>query len=124
MQHNRILIGTGVVVVAVALGAVVLSGDDDGGDGGSEDDRPVAQEVAAEDNAFGPESFTVVEGEFVRFLNSDDVPHTFTADDGLFDSGTVEPGDEFRYAFDGPVTVTYHCEIHPSMTGTVEVTAE
>lgn len=102
----------------LALGSQVTAGDDDDGD-----DVPVAETVEADGQAYAPDTFSIVEGEYVRFVNNDDVTHTFTADDGLFDSGPVEPGDDFRYAFDGPITITYHCEIHPSMTGSVTVTA-
>jgi plastocyanin len=119
-RRTQMLVGLGVIAV-LGVGAVLLttdSGDDDDGD-----DVPAEETVETDGQAYAPDTFTVVEGEYVRFVNNDDVAHTFTADDGLFDSGTVEPGDDFRYAFDGPITVAYHCEIHPSMTGEVTVTA-
>lgn len=121
-RRTQVLVGLGAVAV-IAAGGVLLGNRD--GDGGSAngDDVPVAETVTADDAAYSPATFTVVEGEYVRFVNDDDTTHTFTADDGLFDSGPVEPGDDYHYAFDGPVTVAFHCEIHPSMTGSVEVTA-
>jgi len=121
MDRKWIAVGAAVVVVGAAA-AVLLTREDDHSNGGS--DVPVAETVTADSSdGYAPETFTVVEGEYVRFVNNDEVTHTFTADDGLFDSGPVEPGKDYRYAFDGPVTVTFHCEIHPAMTGTVEVTA-
>ena len=124
MDRTRIAaVGVGAALVVAGIALLVNDDDDDGGSG-SEDDRPVAETVTADGKAYAPATFAVVEGEHVRFVNDDVVAHTFTADDGLFDSGTVEPGDDYRYAFDGPVTVAFHCEIHPSMTGSVEVTAE
>jgi plastocyanin len=124
MDRRKVVAGVAVVAAAVVIGVLVLgSGDDDDGGGGRADEPGPAETVTAESTAYTPDTFTVTEGEYVRFVNNDDVTHTFTADDGLFDSGEVEPGSDYRYAFDGPITVTFHCEIHPSMTGTVEVTA-
>jgi plastocyanin len=119
---DRKKLALGAVAVLVLAGVVALVTRDGDDDEASNPDVPIAETVTADDNEYGPDTFTVVEGEYVRFVNEDDVAHTFTADDGLFDSGTVEPGEDYRYAFDGPVTVTFHCEIHPSMTGSVEVT--
>ncbi|MBI2239132.1 MAG: hypothetical protein HYU54_11505, partial [Actinobacteria bacterium] len=39
-------------------------------------------------------------------------PHTVTADDGAFDSGTLQPGDTFSVTFDAPERVPYYCQIH------------
>ena len=62
-------------------------------------------------------------GDALHFENDDDVAHTFTADGGLFDSGRVEPGGEFRFQMPAAGELTYHCEIHPSMKGRVVVEA-
>jgi plastocyanin len=55
--------------------------------------------------------------------NTDAASHTWTAVDGSFDSGTLAEGDSFEFVFDGPGTFEYFCNIHPSMTGSVTVTA-
>jgi plastocyanin len=48
--------------------------------------------------------------------------HHLKADDGTtFDTGPISPGGVFTSTFSTPGTYTYHCEIHPSMTGTVTV---
>ena len=44
-----------------------------------------------------------------------------TADDGSFDTGTIEEGKIQSETFKQPGTYAYHCEIHPTMHGTVEV---
>jgi plastocyanin len=51
----------------------------------------------------------------------DSVPHTATADDGSFDTGPLEEGKLKSETFKRAGTFTYHCAIHPSMHGTVEV---
>jgi len=49
--------------------------------------------------------------------------HTVTADGGLFNSGNLSTGQSFSFTFVSRGTFTYHCRIHPSMTGTVSVTS-
>lgn len=70
---------------------------------------------------FSPEVLKVPVGTTVTWTNSDPTPHTITADDGGFDSGEVKAGGTFRQTFDRPGTFSYHCALHPSMRGRVEV---
>lgn len=60
-------------------------------------------------------------GGKVTWLNQDSTPHTATADDGSFDTGTIDEGKIKSETFKQPGTFTYHCEIHPQMHGTIEV---
>ena len=39
----------------------------------------------------------------------------------LFNSGVMSYSSTFQYTFDQPGIETYHCEIHPWMTGSVYV---
>ena len=71
--------------------------------------------------SFG-EPLTVPVGTTVTVRNNDTMAHTFTADDGSFDAGTLEVLDTFEITFDEPGTYAFHCDIHPSMTGTITVT--
>lgn len=71
--------------------------------------------------SFNPRSVTVLLGGTVVWTHEDSAPHTVTSDDGLFDAGTLAEGGSFRFTFDVPGTYTYHCEIHPRMTGVIEV---
>lgn len=77
--------------------------------------------VNIHDHAFDPGQLDVSAGTTVTWTNGDTVPHTVTADDGLFDSGTLNPGESYSVWFDGTGTVTYHCKIHPDMKGSVVV---
>jgi plastocyanin len=71
--------------------------------------------------AYGPDPVTVQAGGKVIWLNQDTAPHTATADDGSFDTGTLERGKLKSETFKQAGTFTYFCEIHPDMHGTVEV---
>ena len=69
------------------------------------------------------EDITVPVGTTVTVRNDDGAPHTFTADDGSFDSGSIAGGDTFEFTFTEAGTFAFHCNIHPSMKGTITVTA-
>lgn len=64
----------------------------------------------------------VAVGEIV-VRNNGNAPHTFTALDGSFDSGRLEPGGEAVVSVDATGTFEYQCTIHPSqMAGSMVVT--
>jgi plastocyanin len=77
--------------------------------------------VDIRDHAFNPAQLNVAPGTTVTFVNNDTEPHTATADNGLFDTGVLEPGSSFDVFFDGSGTVPYHCELHPDMQGSIVV---
>jgi len=82
---------------------------------------------------FEPNALKVEAGSSVLFANVGGKPHTFTADDGSFDTGIVAPGAENgRFAgnnatvtLNKPGTFAFHCDIHPqAMKGTLTVTGQ
>jgi plastocyanin len=77
--------------------------------------------VSIQDFSFSPAQMTVPQGTTVTWTNKGPSPHTTTADDGTWDSGTMEQGEDFSFTFDKPGTYTYHCSIHPDMTATIKV---
>jgi plastocyanin len=70
---------------------------------------------------YQPDPVVVQVGGKVIWQNQDTAPHTATADDGSFDTGTIEKGKIGSETFKQAGTFTYFCEIHPTMHGTVEV---
>lgn len=84
--------------------------------------QPVAPNaVAIRGIAFRPSTVDVAPGTEVTWRNGDATAHTVTATDGAFDSGTVDQGERFAFAFRTSGTVTYFCKIHPDMRGSVRV---
>ncbi|MFT4038870.1 MAG: plastocyanin/azurin family copper-binding protein [Thermomicrobiales bacterium] len=71
--------------------------------------------------AYTPARIAVTPGQTVTWSNEDSVPHTVTADDGLFDSGILDPGGVFEWTFTEAQSVAYSCLVHPSMHGFVDV---
>jgi plastocyanin len=77
--------------------------------------------VSIKNMAFSPNALNVTAGTTVTWVNNDGTTHTVTADDGSFDSGDIAPGGSFTHKFAAVGTVSYHCNIHPMMTGSVAV---
>ena len=75
--------------------------------------------VSIQDNYFDPADIVVAPGTTVWWVNEGENPHNVTADDGMFDSGPLYPGDSYWVTFEGQGTVNYHCS--PQMRGSVTV---
>jgi plastocyanin len=126
------------VLVAALLLLGACGGDDDEP---AEEDQTTEQEEPAEepadegggenalsaiDNSFEPRNLEFAAGEevTVSFTNDGQNPHTFTSEEGDFDSGTIDPGDSKDVTFTVPEgTIDYMCTIHGvQMSGTIEGT--
>jgi plastocyanin len=82
---------------------------------------------------FDPPQLEVQAGSTLVVANIGGKPHTLTADDGSFDTGTITPGAEGGRFAGTSATVTlpkagafpFHCEVHPAaMKGVLSVTGE
>lgn len=124
------------VLIGLAIGAGGLlagCGDDEDSAGTSSapettmagDEQAAAPEEADQveiaEFLYAPEAVTVAAGTEVTWTNSDTAPHTATADDSSFDTGTLKKSDAGSATFDEPGTYAYYCRFHPFMKGTVEV---
>ncbi|HEX2194289.1 MAG TPA: plastocyanin/azurin family copper-binding protein [Candidatus Limnocylindria bacterium] len=73
--------------------------------------------------AFQPATLTIAVGDTVTWTNSDDAPHTATAENDAFDSGNLDRGQSFSFTFTEPGTYAYRCDFHSEMQGTIVVQA-
>ena len=117
----------GIVVAALVVGACSSSSSEQAAGGGTESTTTTTTSedgdgISIKDFAFGPSTLAVSVGETVTWTNNEDgIGHTTTSDDGVWQSGTLNPGDTFEFTFTEAGTFTYFCSIHPSMTATVTV---
>lgn len=81
---------------------------------------PIIHNVSIAGFAFSPSSITVKKGDTIVWMNKDSAPHTVTG--GNLNSPTLSQNKTYSFVFDKTGTFSYHCSIHPSMTGTVTVT--
>jgi plastocyanin len=75
------------------------------------------------DFMFSPASITIHVGDTITWTNNGPSPHTATANDGSFDTGTLNKGQSASHTFTQAGTFAYICKIHPFMHGTVIVLA-
>lgn len=83
--------------------------------------RAAERSIAVTDGAFGPAMLTIAVGDTVTWTNTDDSPHTVTAEGGAFDSGNLNEGSSFSFTFTEPGTNTYVCSYHDEMRATIVV---
>jgi plastocyanin len=86
-------------------------------------------DVSVVDNSYEPQEVEVSSGTTVNWTNDGDAPHTVTADNGSFDSGNMDSGDDFSETFVEPGRYPYFCEYHggeggEGMSGVVVVTGQ
>ena len=73
---------------------------------------------------FSPRPIQVTVGSTVTWTNATAPVHTATSDTGAWDTGNIAPGaTSSAVSFPTAGTFGYHCAIHPSMTGSVVVSA-
>ncbi|NNF80230.1 MAG: hypothetical protein HKN05_19595 [Rhizobiales bacterium] len=75
----------------------------------------VSHEVEIKDFAFVPARLNVALGDKVTWINADVVPHTATASDESWDSGSVQQGERQTLVISQGMTGAYYCRHHPSM---------
>jgi plastocyanin len=79
--------------------------------------------VTIKDFKFTPGTTSVHVGDTITWTNKDIAPHTASASDGSFDTGSISQGKSASHTFTKAGTFAYICSIHPSMKGTVTVAA-
>jgi plastocyanin len=101
---------------STASSPAASSGGDSGGGGGTS-----KATITVADFAFDPNSVDVSAGKVtLTVTNNDSTAHTFTLDDGSSNT-SLPAGQTQTIQLDLSQTVGWHCSIHPSMTGTLNV---
>lgn len=70
---------------------------------------------------FEPALIEVRAGDVIEWTNLDLVPHTATANDHSWDTGSLENGVTRRIVMKSPGVFAYRCAFHPNMEGVVTV---
>jgi plastocyanin len=118
------------LLLTTAFGACGGGDDDDGGGGGDTSAGTTAEDdgagggpvVTIKDFSFGGATSIKVNTS-VTVKNEGGTRHTFTPDHaGDFQGATLAAGASTSIDFAKAGTFPYHCEIHSSMKGTIEVT--
>ncbi len=79
------------------------------------------QSVAISGMRYSPYQLDVSAGDTIVWTNQDLVPHTVTAVDRSFDSGSIAPNATWSYVARAKGRHDYTCTFHPTMTATFTV---
>jgi plastocyanin len=71
--------------------------------------------------AYVPDPITLSVGTTVKWVNNDNVAHTVSSQNNLWDSGDIEPGATYSRTFQSTGSFPYYCVFHPLMVGTITV---
>ncbi len=124
--------GPRAALIMITLMVAVVGAGCSSDDGGSEPSPagetggevvPDAASISIADLTFEPATLPIAAGPTeITVTNADSTNHTFTLDDGSVDEA-VDAGQTVTVTVDGEsgASLPYHCEIHPSMTGTLQV---
>ncbi len=83
---------------------------------------PVILSVNITDTQFVPSSISINVSNYVNWTNKDSTVHRVVDDnETLFDSGNLSQGQSYSFQFPNPMNLTYHCQVNPSLTGSITV---
>ncbi len=121
----------------VAVVTLIAACSGDGGGATTTTGEPADQTTQAPDTTEGggsaaPASITIANFDFtgaesvavgttVVVTNEDDVSHTWTSEDDVFDSGSLSQGESFQFTFEDAGEYAFVCTIHPGMSGSITV---
>jgi plastocyanin len=80
-----------------------------------------APTITMQNMVFSNTSVTITAGTKVTWNNNDNMTHTVTSDNAIFNSGDMAAGNTFNFTFNTPGTYSYHCVYHSTMTGVIIV---
>lgn len=98
---------TGLALLVTAVGAGIV--------GGCADATPRRHEVVIRNFVYQPAALTLAVGDTVVWINEDVVPHTATASDGEWDSGSIASNASGQVVISGEGEQSYLCTFHPNM---------
>ena len=107
-----------LIVAALAATIVFPSGST----ARAESPQPIVIEIVK--FRFEPQMVKLHPGDTVIWKTRDIVPHTATAKDGGWDSGTIEAGGSWKTVITEDMLGDYLCVFHPSMIASLNIRSE
>jgi plastocyanin len=120
VKHLRLVVG---LCACVLVAVMTASGSTASARPNSEShSRTVRVTIVTDRRTTGqykPRTTTVHLGDRIVFRNAGNAPHTVTADNSSFDSGTIFVGKAWTYTTRKIGTFTYFCQFHFGMHGKI-----
>lgn len=110
-----------VLVLGLTSACGGSSGGGESGQSAGAAQSSKVEKVAIKNFLFAPATLTASVGDKLAVTNDDSAPHSLTADDKTFDTGTLAKGASKTVTLEKAGTFAFHCTIHPYMKGTVTV---
>ena len=107
------------LLIAVAV-LTLIPGVASAGGGGNISQCPgfaTGTTVSMLDSCFNGTAHFAPSDTTITISNDGELPHTFTAVDGSFDSGQVPPGETFEITVDEPGIIQVFCTLHGTAQG-------
>ena len=129
MTVSRALAALAIASSALAVGACSSSGSTATAPPASTSAPPTkgaptsSAALTIKNFSFSPTPLAVKAGQTVSITNNDSTDHTATDNGGAFDTGHIAPGTTKTVTLTTPGTYHFHCNIHPTMTGEIDVSA-
>jgi plastocyanin len=131
MSLEEVKRSLGILAVVAGIAAAVACGSSYSSMPTAPNPSPSGTPVAADvtitingmlgDRSYGPSPASAKVGQTVAWHNADSTAHTATGTG--FDTGAINPGQTSQpITFSTAGTFGYHCSIHPTMVGTLNVT--
>ena len=83
--------------------------------------RGTTHTVIIEGVQFSPSELIVHPGDRIIWVNKDPFPHTATAANKVFDSGSIAADASWNYTVTKQGDIEYSCTFHPTMKGKIKV---
>lgn len=81
-----------------------------------------ANTIQIKDFAFSPSEVSAVAGSVITITNTDSTPHSVSANDKSFETGTINPGESVTIKAPNTEGVyPFHCNFHAYMRGNLTV---
>lgn len=116
-SRRDVLVNTVAVISATAV-LPLLSGSAD-----ATDNTPVTHQVEIRKFKFFPERVEAKPGDTINWTNLDIAPHTATANDKSWDTGTLKKGESKSLLVTKDMRPDYFCRFHPHMKAGIELQA-
>jgi plastocyanin len=113
VRNLAVLGALALVTLVVAAEPAVAGG---GGHGGCTGFTRGAA-LSIQDNCFQGTAHIVDRGSTVTVTNQGQAPHDFTAVDGSFASGLLQPGQSYELTVDTAGAIPFYCSLHGTSTG-------
>jgi plastocyanin len=115
---------SGLLVALLLVAGVVGCKNDKGTNPPADTTADVTIEIVANNgsNSYSPNPATVRVGQTVSWHNAHSMTHTATATGNAFNTGNISAGSTSApITMNAAGTFAYHCALHPSMVGTLQV---